>query len=86
MNCVKLLVQSKSSLKYHSKTPITRNAWCSFVNATDEKIYKYYDFLKKFDKMPICVQILCWRPEEEELFASGSIVDTALKSKANNNS
>ncbi|CEP62635.1 uncharacterized protein LALA0_S06e00210g [Lachancea lanzarotensis] len=46
-------------------------------NASDKKMQDFYD-AKKFGKMPVCLQIVCKRLEEEKCLAIASIVESCL--------
>ncbi|SCU82294.1 LAME_0C00518g1_1 [Lachancea meyersii CBS 8951] len=47
------------------------------VNPADKKMQDYYN-AQKFEKMPVCLQIVCKRLEEEKALAITSVVESCL--------
>ncbi|CDH10027.1 related to Putative amidase PB8B6.03 [Zygosaccharomyces bailii ISA1307] len=62
-------VSQTKDLPYHDFRPLSDR---------DEEIQSYYE-PKRFDKMPVCIQVACRRLEEEKAIAIASVVENLLK-------
>lgn len=62
-------VSQTKDLPYHDFRPLSDR---------DEEIQSYYE-PRRFDKMPVCIQVACRRLEEEKAIAIASVVENLLK-------